>query len=77
MVPAGAFGMGAAACAQWLPGGRALACSSSSAQRKIAAQCALVLEQLAALEATFRRAEQAKKAGRRKNARTEKEVLQG
>lgn len=50
--------------------------SSSSAQRKIAAQCALVLEQLAALEVTFRRAEQAKKAGRRKTARTEKEVLQ-
>ncbi|GCD74220.1 hypothetical protein NBRC3299_0512 [Acetobacter pasteurianus NBRC 3299] len=50
--------------------------SSSSAQRKIAAQCALVLEQLAALEVTFRRAEQAKKASKHKNAGTEKKGAQ-
>lgn len=52
------------------------AISSSSAQRKIAAQCALVLEQLAVLEITLHRAEQAKKASRRKNTGATKKVLQ-
>ncbi|GBR46005.1 hypothetical protein CSR02_06025 [Acetobacter pomorum] len=49
--------------------------SSSSAQRKIAAQCALVLEQLAALEETFRRAAQEKRKRTPKTTPAHSKVL--